>query len=78
MSPVVHRLAAAAAALALLAAQAPAQASTAGKAARTSAAQQKNPLAGLDQYVERAMKEWHVPGLAIAIVKDDSVVYAKG
>ena len=24
------------------------------------------------------MKEWHVPGLAIAIVKDDSVVYAKG
>jgi CubicO group peptidase (beta-lactamase class C family) len=77
VSPVVHRLAAAAA-LALFAAQAPAQAATAGKAARTSAAQQKNPLAGLDQYVERAMKEWHVPGLAIAIVKDDSVVYAKG
>jgi CubicO group peptidase (beta-lactamase class C family) len=78
----VHRLAAAAAALALLAAQAPAQAPAqafaASRTARSSTAAQKNPLAGLDQYVERAMKEWHVPGLAIAIVKDDSVVYAKG
>ena len=78
MSPVVHRLAAAAAALALFAAQAPAQASTASPRARASASAQKNPLAGLDAYVERAMKEWHVPGLAIAVVKNDSVVYAKG
>jgi CubicO group peptidase (beta-lactamase class C family) len=76
--PVVHRFAAAAAAVALFAAQAPAQASTAKPRERPSASAQKNQLAGLDQYVERAMKEWHVPGLAIAIVKDDSVVYAKG
>ncbi|HET7622151.1 MAG TPA: serine hydrolase [Gemmatimonadaceae bacterium] len=78
MYPVVHRFAAAAAAVALFATQAPAQASTAKTRERTSASAQKNPLAGLDQYVERAMKEWHVPGLAIAIVKDDSVVYSKG
>ena len=24
------------------------------------------------------MKEWEVPGLAIAIVKDDKVIFAKG
>ncbi len=36
------------------------------------------PLAGLDAYITQAMRAWEVPGLAIAIVKDDSVVYAKG
>ncbi len=74
MSPVAFRVAAAAAALALFAAHAPAQSST--TAARTRAT--ANPLAGLDQYIERAMKEWRVPGVAVAIVKDDSVVYARG
>jgi CubicO group peptidase (beta-lactamase class C family) len=78
VSLVVHRFAAAVAALAMFATQAPAQASTVPARARAGASAQKNPLAGLDQYVERAMKEWHVPGLAIAIVKDDSVVYSKG
>lgn len=37
-----------------------------------------DPLAGLDAYIERAMHDWGVPGLAIAIVKNDSVVFAKG
>ena len=37
-----------------------------------------DPLAGLDAYIEQAMRDWQVPGLAIAVVKDDSVVYAKG
>lgn len=37
-----------------------------------------DPLRGLDQYIEQAMHEWNLPGLAIAIVKDDSVVYARG
>lgn len=32
----------------------------------------------LDSYVTNAMKEFHVPGIAIAIVKNDSIVYAKG
>ena len=35
-------------------------------------------LAGLDAYVEKAMQAWQVPGLALAIVKDDSVLYLKG
>src|SRR5262249_242246 len=29
-------------------------------------------------YVEKALKEWEVPGLALAVVKDDKVVVAKG
>lgn len=41
-------------------------------------AAQQRPLAGFDPYVERAMRDWKVPGLAIAVVKDDSVVFAKG
>ena len=38
----------------------------------------QSPLAGLDDYVARGVKDWNVPGLAIAVVKDDSVVFAKG
>jgi CubicO group peptidase (beta-lactamase class C family) len=33
---------------------------------------------GLDEFINRAIKDWEVPGLAIAIVKDDRVVFAKG
>lgn len=32
----------------------------------------------LDQYIERGMKQWQVPGLAIAIVKDGKVIVSKG
>ncbi len=32
----------------------------------------------LDTYYQKALKDWNVPGMAIAIVKDDSVVFAKG
>ena len=35
-------------------------------------------LEGFDQFVESAMKSWSVPGLAVAIVKDGTVVLAKG
>ncbi len=35
-------------------------------------------LAGLDAYVEEAMKAWKVPGLALAVVKDDRVVLLRG
>lgn len=35
-------------------------------------------LRDLDAYVARAVRDWNVPGLAIAVVKDDSVVFAKG
>lgn len=34
--------------------------------------------AKLDAYVAATMKQWKVPGIAVAIVKDDSIVYAKG
>src|SRR5690606_6285841 len=39
---------------------------------------QAAPLRGLDQYISTAMKEWEVPGLAIAVVKDDSVIFERG
>ncbi|HKK28260.1 MAG TPA: serine hydrolase [Gemmatimonadota bacterium] len=42
------------------------------------AAAQAAPLGGLDDYVRKAMAAWKVPGLALAIVKDDSVIYARG
>jgi len=35
-------------------------------------------LAGLDAYVVKAMGDWKVPGLAIAVVKDDRLVWAQG
>ena len=38
----------------------------------------KAALARLDAYIAKAVKDWNAPGLAIAIVKDDSVVFAKG
>jgi CubicO group peptidase (beta-lactamase class C family) len=41
-------------------------------------AQAVDPLAGFDAYVTSAMKDWKVPGLAIGIVKNDSIIYAKG
>jgi CubicO group peptidase (beta-lactamase class C family) len=41
-------------------------------------ARAQSPLASLDAYVARGVRDWNVPGLAIAVVKDDSVVFAKG
>lgn len=35
-------------------------------------------LDGFDPFVEQAIKDWEVPGLAIAVVKDGEVLYAKG
>jgi CubicO group peptidase (beta-lactamase class C family) len=39
---------------------------------------QQAPLQGFDDYASQAMRAWEVPGVAIAIVKDDKVVFAKG
>lgn len=48
----------------------------------TFAAQQDNSidkvLPDFERYAKQAMHDWHVPGMAIAIVKDGKVVYAKG
>lgn len=35
-------------------------------------------LAAFDRYVAQAARDWRVPGLAIAIVKDDSMVFGRG
>lgn len=32
----------------------------------------------LDTYIEKGMRDWQIPGLALAIVKDGQVVYMKG
>jgi CubicO group peptidase (beta-lactamase class C family) len=36
------------------------------------------PYPGLDAYVTGALATWNVPGLALAIVRHDSVIYARG
>lgn len=41
-------------------------------------AQQSPDLAAFDKYVAHAARDWKVPGLAIAVVKGDSLVFAKG
>ncbi len=38
----------------------------------------ENGLAGLDAYAAKAAKDWKVPGLAMAVVKDGKVVLSKG
>ena len=36
------------------------------------------PLKNIDHTINQALKDWEVPGLAIAVVKDDAVVLARG
>jgi CubicO group peptidase (beta-lactamase class C family) len=36
------------------------------------------PGADFEEYVNKAIKDWNVPGVAIAIVKDDRIVFKKG
>lgn len=35
-------------------------------------------LNAFDRYVAQAVRDWRVPGLAIAVIKDDSVVFSRG
>ncbi|MEJ7811710.1 MAG: serine hydrolase [Gemmatimonadaceae bacterium] len=42
------------------------------------AASQREPYPGFDAYVDAALKTWKVPGVALAVVRNDSVIYAKG
>jgi len=35
-------------------------------------------LRGLDRFVEEVMKEWHVPGLALGVIRDGNPVLLKG
>jgi len=41
-------------------------------------AQTKEQINHLDSYYEKALKEWNIPGMAIAIVKNDSIIFSKG
>lgn len=41
-------------------------------------AQAQDAFAGFDAFVERAMSQWQVPGLAIGLIKDGKVLLAKG
>lgn len=40
--------------------------------------QQKKISSDFDKYVEEARKSWNIPGMAIAIVKDDKIIFSKG
>lgn len=44
----------------------------------TAKAQATNDWSSLDNYVESAMKQWKVPGMAVGIVQGDKAVYLKG
>jgi CubicO group peptidase (beta-lactamase class C family) len=35
-------------------------------------------LKEIDAYAQKVLTDWNAPGMAIAIVKDDKVVFAKG
>ncbi|MFL6197204.1 MAG: serine hydrolase [Thermoanaerobaculia bacterium] len=51
---------------------------TAPVLAAKAAAPVKDPLAGYDAFVDRMIRDWRIPGLAVAIVKEGKVVYARG
>jgi CubicO group peptidase (beta-lactamase class C family) len=46
-------------------------------AQRTPAASPQS-IRNFDAYIQKAMREWKVPGVAIAIVRNDSVVFTRG
>ena len=39
---------------------------------------QKATLKRLDKYFQTNLTAWNIPGMSVAIVKDDSLVFAKG
>lgn len=39
--------------------------------------QRAHSLDGIDAFIERAMAEWHIPGLAIAVVQTDDPAVLK-
>ena len=41
-------------------------------------AAQREPFPGFDAYVRTALTTWKVPGASVAIIRNDSVIYAKG
>lgn len=41
-------------------------------------AQEREELAGLDAYVRASLEDWNLPGLAVAVVFEDELVFAQG
>jgi CubicO group peptidase (beta-lactamase class C family) len=41
-------------------------------------AERSSDTAAVDALVRKALKAWHVPGVAVAVVRDDEVIYLKG
>jgi CubicO group peptidase (beta-lactamase class C family) len=39
---------------------------------------QATAFGGMDSYVEAAMRQWEVPGFAVAVVRNDSIIFARG
>ena len=39
---------------------------------------EEGPFNELDAYIQKSMEDWQVPGLAIALVKDNKIVFMKG
>jgi CubicO group peptidase (beta-lactamase class C family) len=38
----------------------------------------KRPLDGFDEFVNRTIEDWKVPGAAVAVVKDGEVILSRG
>lgn len=39
---------------------------------------QSEPLAGLDTWIEQGRSDWQLPGMAVAVVHQDQLIYTKG
>lgn len=44
----------------------------------TTYSQTESQLQHLDNYYSKSLKEWNIPGMAIAIVSKDSIIFSKG
>ncbi|MCP1726184.1 CubicO group peptidase (beta-lactamase class C family) [Natronospira proteinivora] len=38
----------------------------------------ESPLGDLDEWIKKGMADWEIPGLAIAVVHEDEIIYQKG
>lgn len=50
----------------------------AGDADAGKVAGQRAQLAGLDAYIEQARRDWQVPGIAVGVILEGEVIYARG
>ncbi len=43
-----------------------------------SAEKLKQVLAGIDEYTQKGMQDWQIPGMAVAVIQGDEVIFSKG